>query len=119
MESTSNQPYPKGNDNNIFVILIIIIVVILWFTGFFNPRKEHMNNNGREPTYGDWVYRCRQVTKFITPPRNPWGMDFIGNGQYITSWECEWIPWYTEITGCIALLEKLDRSDRYKKIDIS
>ena len=41
MESTSNQSYSKGNDNNIFLILIIFIVAILWFTGFLNSRKEN------------------------------------------------------------------------------
>jgi len=52
MESISNQPYPKSNDNNIFLILIILIVAILWFTGFLNSRKEGMvlkSTNPKKP----------------------------------------------------------------------
>jgi hypothetical protein len=133
MEYNFNQSYPKGNNNNIFLILLILIVVILWFTGFLHPRKEHVisdafvnigpppppkiingNDSSYNPRYGDLVYRCKMIRRLRPPPppRPAWWPQHIPVGDedpYEMKWMCEWIPWYTEITGCLALLQRLDK----------
>ena len=108
MESTSNQSYSKGNDNNIFLILIILIVAILWFTGFLNPRKEGMSSSFVDDSQIPRIPRI-DFSQFIndlpTPshprynspqiPSNPWYDDpqIPSDRQYDDS-QIPSDPWY-------------------------